>query len=121
MMREEVVEIGCNMHARRYFIKALEAGDQRAAIPIDAFKTLYDVEATVHDAAPDVRLAERQRRSKPVYDELLAWCQSYKPQEAQQSKLGAALRYLTSHHLPLTSYLDDGRLPIHLPGGRSGG
>ena len=112
MMREEVVELGCNMHARRYFIKALEAGDKRAAIPIDAFKTLYDVEATVRDAESERRLAERQRRSKPVYDELLAWCRTYMPSEPPKSKLGAALRYLLNHHLALTRYLDDGRLPI---------
>ena len=30
------------MHARRYFVKALEANDARAAIPIKAFKTLYE-------------------------------------------------------------------------------
>src|SRR5438105_2555857 len=44
------VEIGCNMHARRYFVKALDAGDARAAVPLSAFQTLYDVE----DAAREV-------------------------------------------------------------------
>lgn len=112
MMREGVVELGCNMHARRYFIKALEAGDERAAVPIDAFKTLYDVEATVRDVDPSRRLEERQRRSKPVYDELVAWCQTYQPLETPKSKLGAALRYLTNHRLALTRFLDDGQLPI---------
>src|SRR6202167_2846913 len=48
--RTDLIEVGCNMHARRYFVKALEANDARAAVPLAAFKTLYDVEA-------DVRLA----------------------------------------------------------------
>lgn len=28
------IEVGCNMHARRYFVKALDANDVRAAVPI---------------------------------------------------------------------------------------
>ena len=41
------------MHARRYFKKALDANDLRAAIPIAAYKALYDVEDTVRGADPD--------------------------------------------------------------------
>ncbi len=51
--RPDLIEIGCNMHARRYFVKALEANDARAAIPIKAFKTLYDVEDDVRGADSD--------------------------------------------------------------------
>ena len=29
--RSELIECGCNMHARRYFVKALDASDKRAA------------------------------------------------------------------------------------------
>ena len=65
----DLIEIRCNMHARRYFVKALEANDARAAIPIKAFKTLYDVEDDVRGADSDRRFEERMRRSKPVYEE----------------------------------------------------
>jgi hypothetical protein len=34
---DEHTEVGCNMHARRYFVKALDAGDARAAIPSPHF------------------------------------------------------------------------------------
>lgn len=34
------IDIGCNMHARRYFVKALEANDARAAIPLAAFRAV---------------------------------------------------------------------------------
>ena len=70
---DERIEVGCNMHSRRYFVKALDAGDARAAIPIAAFRALYDVEDTVREATSEERLEQRRRRSKPVYDELLAW------------------------------------------------
>lgn len=106
------VEVGCNMHARRYFVKALEAGDARAAVPLAAFKALYDIEDRVRDASQAERLAERQAHSRPVYEELLAWVDTYKPMEPPSSLLGAALRYLTNHRVALTRFLDNGALPI---------
>lgn len=106
------IEIGCNMHGRRYFVKALEANDARAAIPITAFRALYDVEDAMRDADPDRRREERQRRSRPVYDELLAWCRTYQPVEPPSSLLGRAIGYVLNHHVALTRFLDDGRLPI---------
>jgi transposase len=108
----ELIEVGCNMHARRYFIKAKDAEDVRAAVPLAAFKALYDVEACVHDASPEEKLAERQRRSKPVYDELVAWCLTYQPHEPPASMLGKAIQYLLNHRVALTRFLEDGTLPI---------
>lgn len=108
----KLIEIGCNMHGRRYFIKASEAGDRRAAAPLAAFTALYDVEACVHDASPEQRLAERQRRSKPVYDELITWGLAYQPDEPPSSALGKAIQYLLNHRVALTRFLDDGTLPI---------
>jgi transposase len=108
---DERIEVGCNMHARRKFIKALEAGDTRAGLPIAAFKTLYDVEATAHDASPEQRREERQRRSKPVYDELLTWCETYQAVEPPSSMLAKAVQYMINHRIALTRFLDDGALP----------
>lgn len=108
----ERIEVGCNMHARRYFVKALDANDMRAAAPIAAFKALYDVEASVKDEPPERKLEERQKRSKPIYDELLAWCATYQPSEPPASQLGKAIQYLRNHHVALMRFLDDGKLPI---------
>jgi transposase len=108
----ERIEVGCNMHARRYFAKALDANDARAAVPLAAFQALYDVEATVRDADPACRLEERQRRSKPVYDELVEWCRKYQPFEPPGSLLGKAIQYLLNHRVALTRFLDDGVVPI---------
>ncbi len=106
------IEVGCNMHARRYFVKALDAGDARAAVPIAAFRALYDIEDRVRGASDEQRLAERQAHSMPVYRELLAWVKTYKATEPPSSLLGAALRYLTNHQVALMRFLDDGGLPI---------
>jgi transposase len=108
----ERTEIGCNMHARRYFVKALEAGDARAAVPVEAFRALYDVEDAARGVDTTKRLDERQRRSRPVYDELLRWCKTYQPVEPPTSLLGRAIQYLINHHLALMRFLGDGTFPI---------
>jgi len=71
----------------------LDAGDTRAALPIAAYKKLYEIEAKIHGPAPDDKLAERQAESKPVFDEIVSWAEAYKPQEPPASGLGAAIRW----------------------------
>lgn len=109
---EARIEVGCNMHARRYFVKALDANDVRAAVPIAAFKALYDIESTVKDATPEQRCEARQARAKPLYEELVVWCRRYEPTEPPSSLLAKAIHYLLNHRVALTRFLDDGRLPI---------
>jgi transposase len=110
--RPELIECGCNMHSRRYFLKALDGGDTRAALPLAAFKTLYKVEEEVERLSDDERLAARRARSKPVYDELISWCRTHKPYEPPSSALGKAIQYLLNHEMALKRFLEDGAIPV---------
>jgi transposase len=110
--REQLIECGCNMHARRYWTKALDAGDTRAALPLAAYKKLYEIEAEIKDRAEDAKLSERQARSKPIFDELVAWCKAHQPHEPPSSSTGAALRYVINHQLALGRFLECGAVPI---------
>ena len=110
--RAALIECGCNMHARRYFVKALDAGDQRAALPLAAYKKLYEIEAELRDHAPDAKLVARRARSKPVWDELVAWCEVRKPYEPPSSGLGKALQYLINHKIALGRLLEYGYVPL---------
>lgn len=110
--RPKLIECGCNLHARRYFFKALEAGDKRAALPLAAFKKLYDIEEKFRDLEPDERLAVRQAQSKPVFDELVSWAQVHQPHEPPASKLGEAIRYLLNQRVALGRFLEAGIVPI---------
>jgi transposase len=101
-----------NMHARRYFTKALDAGDARAALPLAAFKSIYEHEAEVRDREPAERLARRQEHSARIYDELAAWCRTLKPREPPSSPMGKAIGYLLNHELALRRFLDDGIVPL---------
>ena len=109
-----LIECGCSMHARRYFVRALDAGNKRAAIPLKAFKKLYLLERKfANDSLEGERLAEaRQKRSQPVWEALHEWCQAVQAQGPPSSLLVVAARYVLRHYDALTRYLADGRIPI---------
>jgi transposase len=66
------MEVGCWMHARRYFVRAFENKDLRAARPLEWIR---QIEAASREAGEshDERLARRQRDTKPIVDALRAW------------------------------------------------
>lgn len=110
--RPGLIEVGCNMHSRRYFVKALDRGDTRAALPIAAFKEIYDIEEEFRERGPEARLAARQTRTRNVYEKLLAWCEGHEPFEPPSSPMGAAIRYTLRHRIALTRFLDDVVIPL---------
>jgi hypothetical protein len=110
--RPELIECACNMHSRRYFIRALDSGDGRAALPLAGFKKLYDIERELKAVSIEGRRLARQARSRPVYDDLVAWAVAHQPHEPPSSGLGRAIQYLINHQVALRRFLDDGVVPI---------
>ena len=110
--RDDLVECGCNMHARRYFVKALDGGDARAALPIAGYKKLYEIEAEIRDKDEDAKRAARQARSKEVFEDIVAWCRAYQPNEPPSSTLGKAIQYALNHREALARFLEHGAIPI---------
>lgn len=110
--RPNLIECGCNMHGRRYFTKALDAGDKRAALAIAAYRKLYEIEDELRTLDPEAKLAARRARSKPVFDELKNWCRVRQKYEPPSSNLGKALQYFTNHEIALGRFLEDGRVPM---------
>jgi len=112
MQRDDVIDCGCNMHARRYFVKALDGGDERAAPVIGAFKGLYQVEDDARELSPDERLKLRQERSTAIYQDIVDWCRFYQRDTPPRSPLGRAIGYLLRHEEALRRFESDGRVPI---------
>jgi transposase len=110
--RPELIELGCSAHGRRGFVKALDVGDTRAAIPIAAFKRLYDIEEEAATLTDEQRTQMRGEKSRPLYNELIAWCKLYQPHEPPKTPLARACGYLLNHQVALTRFIDDGSLPI---------
>jgi transposase len=112
MRRDDVIDCGCNMHARRYFIKAVDGGDDRAALVIGAFKGLYQVEEDAQLLSADNRLELRRARSSPIYADIVAWCRHHERDTLPKSPLGRAIAYLLRHEEALRRFETDGRIPI---------
>jgi len=110
--RKELIECGCNMHSRRRLTEALDAGDTRAALPLAAYKTLYDIEEEFKNATVEERRLARQARSKPLFADLLAWVLAHRPYEPPATGMGQALGYLYNHRVALARFLEDGVIPI---------
>jgi len=100
------------MHARRYFVKALDGGEPRAAIALDAYQALYGIEKEARDLEPDERLRVRHERSAPIFAKLLEWVESLKDDEPPTLRFGRALHYFSNQQVPLSQFLSDGRVPI---------
>lgn len=110
--RPELIECGCNIHARRYFTKALDAGDSRAALPLAGFKKIYELEEDAKSLDDAARDAFRQEKTKLVYDSLEQRCVVFQKTEPPTSPLGRAIQYLLNHRLALRRFLDDGVIPL---------
>lgn len=110
--RDDLIECGCNAHSRRGFIRALDSGDHRAALPIAAYKKLYKIERDIRDLSAEAKLAERQAKSKPIFDELLNWCEAHRPFEPPSQPMGKAIGYMLNHQQALGRFLTDGVIPI---------
>ncbi len=108
------LEVGCWAHGRRYFVRALEAGDLRAGAIVALVQQLYRVEreAKERGLAPAERKALRGEQARPVLDKIAHWLTDMQPRVLPKSPLGEAIAYVKTRWTALTRYLEDGRLEI---------
>jgi transposase len=122
-----VFHVCCLAHARRKFVAAVEAGDDRARAAVDRFGRLYAVERDLPPLLPPsddpgcqdarrVREVERQRlrqaRADPILEELRAWLATTRPSALPKSRLGVAIGYAVNNWAALVRYRDAGYLAI---------
>ena len=107
-----IVEVGCWMHARRYFY---EASQKKAGLALEALamiRELYRIEREAKDKPPDDRLSLRQDRSVKILDSFDQWVEEHFPGTLPKSPLGKAFTYYQNQREALRRFLADGRLPI---------
>jgi transposase len=101
----EVIEVGCNAHARRKFHEAQTTDQVRAAIALAYYHELYAIEAEIQkeikklgDEAAEseraaTRLRIRQQRAVPVLEQFRTWLEAQRPDVVPKSPLGTAIGY----------------------------
>ena len=108
-----IAEAACWAHVRCKFFDVHAAnGSSIAKQALDRIGDLYGVEKTITGLPPDLRRAERQKRSKPIVAALGAWAEMTLPKLSRKSELARAFRYMRSRWKALLRCFDDGRLAL---------
>jgi transposase len=109
---EDIVNIGCWTHARRYFKKAQDAHPKAATEILTLIARLYRIEEKIKGDSADERLRVRQKQSRPELARILLWMRKNKHDFLPQSPMNQAVAYTLKIRGRLTLYTKDGRVPI---------
>lgn len=114
-----VTLVGCWAHARRKFDEAqnaLPAGKRSkqtaASRGLEYCNRLFQIERGLKDATPEERHKRRQKESRPVVDEFLAWLRAQEQDALPKSMLGKAVTYCLNQWSKLVTFLEDGHLEL---------
>ncbi len=111
--RQGVTAAFCMAHARRKLFEAFELNaSQIAGQAVALMAKLYDIKREAKDLELEERLLMRQQRSKPVVDALHAWLTTQRQLLAKADATAKAIDYSLSNWPALTTFLDDGAVPI---------
>ena len=106
-------EMACMAHVRRKFVDVFAS--QGSAIAEEAIRRiaeLYAVEKEARGKPPDERVALRQAKSKPIFDDLEEWLHAQLPRISGKSQLAQAIRYALGRMPKARPYLDNGSLSL---------
>jgi transposase len=109
-----ITHLGCFSHGRRYFVKAVDAGEADAAPYLSAINQLFRIERLArHFKLPEEKRADlRRRRSQPLADKLFADARAALPRVPPKTRLGQALGYLLGQQASLLRCLTEPRARI---------
>jgi transposase len=106
-----IVELPCWSHARRKFYELATLG--KAPIAIEAVRRideLFAIEREINGLAPDVRLAIRQDRSRPLVTDLEAWLRAERAKLSSKNPTAKAIQYSLKRWTAMIRFLGDGRI-----------
>ena len=106
-------EQACMAHVRRKFVDEFErTGADIAKGAIKRIAELYAVEKEARGKSPKERVAVRQDKAKPIFEELDTWLQVQLSKISGKTKLAEAIRYALNRMPKARAYLNDGRLEL---------
>jgi transposase len=107
-----LTEVGCMMHMRRYFYKALDSEQERMGKALHLIAKLYRIEDRAKGLSAEERFGLRQRLSVPVMAKLHAYLLRIREEVLPKSPGARAVRYALNQWSALTRFLEDGDLQI---------
>lgn len=106
-------EAACWAHWRRDFHDIWTSNKSEIAREaLDRIGALYDIERDINGQPPEIRLAARQKQSKPKAEAFRLWAEAQLTRIPGKGDLAAAFRYGLSRWSSLCLFLEDGRVAI---------
>lgn len=109
----DITEVACWAHARRRWFDALPVDRERALVGIGFIGLLYDAHTAATDPSTGVTdTAKRRAAAEPVLQQLYRWIELERPRVVDDSPIAKAMNYLLNQRVPLSRFLEDGRLRL---------
>ncbi len=104
---------GCLAHARRKFDELIKVNQSPVAQQaVQRIALIYRVEREAKELTSGERLAVRQTKSKPLWEELHAWLRLERGRVPEGSAVARAIDYSLNAWGALTVHLQDGAVPV---------
>jgi transposase len=109
-----IEEVACWAHVRRKHWEAQSSDLMHSMVMLAYIRLLYDVEREARDRkfVGEARRALRQKKSKPILDDIHTYLERGQPHVLPKSPEGQAIAYTLSNWKALIRYCDDGDLEI---------
>lgn len=103
----KIREVACMAHVRRkLFDIADDAGSPIATEALKKIAELYVIEKGIRGSPSETRVAVRQERAKPLFEDLLKWFKIKLPELPGRSALAQAIRYAITRMKRMRAYLE---------------
>ena len=104
---------GCLAHARRKFDELVKVNQSPVATQaVQRIAWLYRIEREARDLPQEERLAMRQARSRPLWEELHVWLRLERGRVPEGSAIAGAIDYSLNAWAALTANLNDAMVQI---------
>ena len=112
----ETILGNCLTHARRYFVKVVEAFPEQCLFVIEILRDVYehDEKTREQEMSPEKRLDYHKEHSAPLMKKLHEWLESQFSDKLVEpnSSLGQAIQYMLNHWSKLTLFLRVAGAPL---------
>ncbi len=109
--KDDIIEVGCWAHARRYFERALFSRAGEATDVLSRIARLcHEVESGCKKMTPQDRYHYRKEHAPPILEGLFARFEELKAATIPSEPLRKAVDYALNQREALQRYLEDGRL-----------
>ncbi|EMV2260440.1 IS66 family transposase, partial [Escherichia coli] len=106
-------EAGCLAHVRRKFMDLYRMnGSPGAREALMQIRALYILERTIRSRPAEQKRRWRRRYARPRMEAFHAWLSAGEKTSAPGGALHGAITYALKRWAALTTYLDDGRVPV---------